>query len=87
MPKIKNSYKFFQNKDCEYFPCHKFKKTELFNCMFCYCPLYFLNENCTGNFNIIETTEGKIKDCTKCIFPHIHNNYDKVLQILKDNKL
>ena len=33
-------YKFFQNKKCEYFPCHKGIPEEDFNCLFCYCPLY-----------------------------------------------
>lgn len=35
-----NSYRFFQNKECEYFPCHKTENEEEFNCLFCYCPLY-----------------------------------------------
>ena len=30
-------YKFFQNKKCEYFPCHKGIPEEDFNCLFCYC--------------------------------------------------
>ena len=32
-------YTWFQNRDCEYFPCHKDVKEEEFNCLFCYCPL------------------------------------------------
>ena len=32
-------YAFFQNRDCEYFPCHATKHPEDFNCLFCYCPL------------------------------------------------
>ena len=43
-------YKFFQNKLCEYFPCHKTRNTDTFNCLFCYCPLYALGENCGGNY-------------------------------------
>ena len=35
-------YAFFQNTDCEYFPCHKTAHPERFNCLFCYCPLYAL---------------------------------------------
>ena len=27
-------YAFFQNTDCEYFPCHKTAHPESFNCMF-----------------------------------------------------
>ena len=30
---------FFQNRPCEYFPCHKGIPEEAFNCLFCYCPL------------------------------------------------
>lgn len=37
----KNSYKFFENKECEYYPCHK--DMESINCLFCYCPLYHLD--------------------------------------------
>ena len=41
-------YKFFQNKKCEYFPCHKGIPEENFNCLFCYCPLYTLGKSCGG---------------------------------------
>ena len=40
-------YAFFQNRDCEYFPCHETKHPEDFNCLFCYCPLYALGRGCT----------------------------------------
>ena len=33
-------YTWFQNRECEYFPCHKGVREEEFNCLFCYCPLY-----------------------------------------------
>ena len=46
-------FKFFQNKKCEYFPCHKTKNEEDFNCLFCYCPLYALGDKCGGNFKYI----------------------------------
>lgn len=75
------SYKFFQNKECEYFPCHKVKDTEDFNCMFCYCPLYPLKDKCGGNFSY---TLNGIKDCSGCTFPHRANNYELVLEKLKD---
>ncbi len=42
---MEHSYRFFENRDCEYFPCHQ-GLTEL-NCLFCYCPLYGL-EHCLG---------------------------------------
>lgn len=77
------SYKFFQNKNCEYFPCHKIKNKDEFNCIFCYCPLYFLN-NCKQNYKIINNN---IKDCSNCIFPHKKENYDKIINlIIKHNE-
>ena len=60
-------YKFYQNKKCEYFPCHKCENTEDFNCLFCYCPLYALKDKCGGNFSY---TENGIKDCSNCLRPH-----------------
>lgn len=77
-------FKFFQNNKCEYFPCHKSKFFEKhkakFNCLFCYCPLYLI-EDCGGNWIKING----IKDCTECIFPHIDKNYTLVLNKLKEH--
>jgi Zn-finger protein len=73
-------YSFFQNKECEYFPCHKGIGTEDFNCLFCYCPLYFTD--CKGSYKIID---GKIKDCSDCTFPHYKKNYEKMIAILKEH--
>ena len=70
-------YKFFQNKKCEYFPCHKWKKTEDFSCLFCYCPLYALGDKCGGNFTYTETG---IKDCSACLIPHRRENYDRIME-------
>ncbi len=69
------SYKFFQNKTCEYFPCHEGGDAEGFNCLFCYCPLYALGENCGGNFSY--TREG-IKDCSRCLYPHALQSYENI---------
>ncbi len=69
------NYKFFQHKDCEYFPCHKVANEEKFNCLFCYCPLYF-TENCGGN---CKPLEGGIKDCTNCMIPHSEKAYDYII--------
>ena len=74
------SYRYFQNKDCEYFPCHQGAKEENFNCLFCYCPLYALGDRCGGNFTY---TENGIKDCSRCLFPHRKENYDKIMEKLK----
>lgn len=72
------NYKFFQNKKCECFPCHKTDKEEEFNCMMCFCPLYYI-ENCGGNFEILASG---IKDCTYCLLPHY--NYEYVIKKLTE---
>ncbi len=69
------NYDFFQNSACEYFPCHKCQDPENFSCLFCYCPLYALADQCGGNFTY--TKEG-IKDCTHCLIPHRRENYQKI---------
>ena len=68
-------YAFFQNRECEFFPCHKGADPENFNCLFCYCPLYALGKKCGGNCSF---TESGIKDCSGCLVPHRRENYDKV---------
>ena len=68
-------YKFFQNRECEFFPCHAGADPERFNCLFCYCPLYALGERCGGAFSY---TESGIKDCSACRFPHVPENYDTI---------
>ena len=70
-------YAFFQNRECESFPCHKGIPEEEFNCLFCYCPLYPLGRKCGGN--CYYTAKG-IKSCLNCTFPHWRDNYDKVLE-------
>lgn len=71
-----DNYKFFQHEKCEYFPCHKVNNPEDFNCIFCYCPLYALGENCGGNFTY---TDNGIKDCSNCLIPHGKENYDRIM--------
>lgn len=70
------NYDFFQNKACEYFPCHKTAHPETFSCMFCYCPLYALADKCGGNFIY---TENGTKDCSNCLIPHRRENYQRVV--------
>ena len=74
------NYDFFQNRDCEYFPCHKCNDTESFSCLFCYCPLYALGDQCGGKF--CYTKEG-IKDCSGCLIPHRRENYDHIMDKMK----
>ena len=70
------NYDFFQNSACEYFPCHKCQDPENFSCLFCYCPLYALADQCGGNFTY--TKEG-IKDCSGCLIPHRRENYQRIV--------
>ena len=74
-------YKFFQNLECEYFPCHKGADGESFNCLFCFCPLYALGDKCGGNFTY---TDSGIKDCSSCLRPHRKENYDAICAGLSD---
>ena len=71
------NYDFFQNKECEYFPCHRGAEKESFNCLFCYCPLYCLGDKCGGNFTY---TQGGIKDCSGCLVPHRRENYGRICE-------
>ena len=69
-------YAFFQNRECEFFPCHKGADPENFNCLFCYCPLYALGKKCGGNCSF---TESGIKDCSGCLVPHRRENYGRII--------
>lgn len=75
------NYKFFQHRECEFFPCHETNDEENFNCLFCYCPLYALGENCGGNFKY---TEDGIKDCSDCLVPHKRKNYEYIMSKFRD---
>lgn len=80
---MNNNYKFFQNRDCEFFPCHEVKDEDKFNCLFCYCPLYF-DESCIGSPEYIVNGRGqKIKDCSSCLVVHRPEMYDKVIAHLR----
>ncbi|MBU3182499.1 cysteine-rich small domain-containing protein [Clostridium psychrophilum] len=76
---MSNNYKFFRNNECEYFPCHVVKNDEKFNCLFCYCPLYFLTQ-CGGNGKFVDG----VKDCSACIIPHCENGYDYIVNKIKE---
>ena len=71
------NYEFFQNRECEYFPCHRCADTENFNCLFCYCPLYALGDKCGGSFQYLSNG---IKDCSNCLKPHRRENYGKIME-------
>lgn len=69
-------YRFFQNRECEYFPCHKGVSEEDFNCLFCFCPLYTLGKKCGGSFRMLENG---VKSCEACAFPHRRESYDVLI--------
>lgn len=86
---MKASSKFFNNNKCKYFPCHPVNNPKNFNCLFCYCPLYPLGENCGGNFSY--NSKGS-KDCSNCTLPHQKKGYenvqskiDEVVKLVKKN--
>ena len=70
-------YSYFQNRECEYFPCHAGADPENFSCIFCYCPLYALGDRCGGGFRY---TQDGFKDCSGCQIPHKRENYGRVLE-------
>jgi len=80
---MKHNHRFFSNKDCMFFPCHTMtacntKSEDAFNCLFCYCPLYPLGEDCGGTFTWAIHEDIKIKLCTDCHLPHVPENYDLI---------
>lgn len=70
---MSENYKRVQNRACEYFPCHKGADPDSFNCLFCYCPLYFLAD-CGGT----PAWRGLVKDCTPCALPHGPGGWEHV---------
>ena len=70
-------YKFFCNRECEYFPCHD--DVADFNCLFCYCPLYSSGKDCGGDYLM----KNGIKSCINCNRPHIASNFDEINAELK----
>jgi len=75
---MKNSSKFFRNHECEYFPCHEQPNESEFSCLFCYCPLYHLGEDCGGVFEYIKD----VKSCMDCHLPHMADYYFAVMDKL-----
>ncbi|MGD8351444.1 MAG: cysteine-rich small domain-containing protein [Nitrospirota bacterium] len=73
------SSRFFENRGCEYFPCHDMEGRRM-NCLFCYCPLY--HSGCPGEAEFILLGGGEVKDCSRCDFPHRPENYDAVVELL-----
>ena len=80
------NYKYFKNEKCEYYPCHEVQG-DFFNCLFCYCPLYSLGEDCGGNY---KWSEKGVKNCSNCNIPHTEHGYEhirnKICEVIKRTK-
>jgi Zn-finger protein len=76
----KNSSIFFQNSECEYYPCHN-TDLEDFNCLFCFCPMYYTL--CLGTPEYIDIKGKIIKDCSNCDFPHDPDNHSLIMEFLR----
>ncbi len=74
------SASFFENRACQYFPCHK--GIEHINCLFCYCPMYRF-EDCLGRPSYKEISGRTIKVCTGCTYPHEADHYGAIMDFLK----
>ena len=76
-------YDFFQNKECEYYPCHPGANPETFSCLFCYCPLYALGDRCGGNFRktrkLVRKTLRRAEISKKYLFFIIFNAAARVI--------
>jgi len=79
---MQNSHRYFCNRECKYYPCHKEPDADIFNCLFCYCPLYYLGDRCGGMF--IYSGEKHIKSCMDCHLPHKPEFYDTILAKLEE---
>ena len=75
---MENSHRFFENRECKYYPCHNMVSP--CNCLFCYCPLYHLGDKCGGSFKYYK----EIKSCVNCHLPHLPEYYDTITAKLKN---
>ena len=69
-------YRYIQNLDCAYFPCHGLQEQ---NCKFCFCPLYQLIE-CGGTYT---KTPNGVKDCSSCLLVHSGDSHEYVISKLQ----
>ncbi|MBQ4482683.1 MAG: metal-binding protein [Lachnospiraceae bacterium] len=79
---MKNSERFFENRECGYYPCHEGIGEGSFNCLFCYCPLYFMGEECGGDY----VMKRGVKSCINCTRPHIPENFEEINSVLKKKR-
>jgi Zn-finger protein len=76
---MENSYRYFENRECKFYPCHN--GIQNMNCLFCFCPLYHY-ENCGGNYTFLENN---VKNCKDCIKPHTAEGYEEIIAFLKSD--
>jgi len=67
----RSHFMFYQNKECEFYPCHKMDEPSRFSCLFCYCPLFWFCE------------DRKVNGCKDCTFPHDVAMYPVMMKSLK----
>ena len=79
---MEESYRYFENRKCKYYPCHS--GVEHINCLFCYCPLYGMAA-CPGKYKYVQSGDDKIKACDECVFPHLEENYEIIVKLLSRN--
>lgn len=81
----KNDFNHFQNRECRYFPCHGKERgtgsvpVEDFNCLFCYCPLYLV-EDCGGKY----TMEDYGKNCMECTRNHDKDSWKFIVSRIRE---
>lgn len=81
---VEDTSRFYSNYTCKYFPCHK-TDSEQFNCIFCYCPMYYLHA-CLGKPKYMQSGGSTIKDCTECDYSHRPENYGNIIGYLIEMK-
>ena len=75
----KASVQYFENRSCEYYPCHETDSVG-FNCLFCFCPLYFAL--CPGNPMFDDKNGVMFKNCSGCEYPHRPENYERIIEYI-----
>ena len=73
------SHQYFENRECKYYPCHNMGISG-FNCLFCYCPMYFAI--CPGTPEYIEIRGTTVKSCFDCEYPHRPENYQAIIEYI-----
>lgn len=76
---MKEDFNWTQNTGCRYFPCHSTVPVEEFNCLFCYCPLFFIE--CDGRYTLMDNG---FKDCSKCTRNHDKDSWKFIVSRLRD---